>query len=148
MAELGWKDMTPRAGRASWCRPHACAGGRPADRRRPHRADVGTRPQPLRKVRHRGDDGAEGGRDPFIEKEIKGWGDVIAKAGLEKQWRQAAYAAGGQPAEVHSAKSLFFALSCPTVGDDLVHFLDRQRRTPFSFQGPESVRNLAGWAGA
>ena len=42
---------------------HAGAGGRPAGRGRAHRIGLGTRPRPFRKIRHQGDDAAEGGSD-------------------------------------------------------------------------------------
>jgi tripartite-type tricarboxylate transporter receptor subunit TctC len=46
-----------------------------SERVRTHFEKVGTRPMTLQKAE----------MIPFIEKEIKRWGDVIERAGLEKQ---------------------------------------------------------------
>jgi tripartite-type tricarboxylate transporter receptor subunit TctC len=86
MAELGMKDMTTQ----SWSSIMVPAGtpapvvdrlaaaahaALSSERVRTHFEKVGTRPMMLQKAE----------MIPFIEKEIKRWGDVIERAGLEKQ---------------------------------------------------------------
>ena len=86
MAELGWKDMTTE----SWSSIMVPAGtpapvvdrlaaaahtALASERVRAHFEKFGTRAMTQQKAEV----------TPFIEKEIKRWADVIAKAGLEKQ---------------------------------------------------------------
>lgn len=86
MAELGFKDMTtqswssimvPAATPAAIVDRLAAAAhaAMSSDRVRTHFEKIGTRPMMQQKAE----------MIPFIEKEIKRWGDVIERAGLEKQ---------------------------------------------------------------
>ena len=64
---------------------HAARDRRPAGGRRAYRADLGARSHPFRKVRHQGDDAAEGRGHAVHPEGDQALGDVIEKAGLEKQ---------------------------------------------------------------